>query len=67
MNMMDILRFTNQKDSASKIYPSLNFHDSFMHSKSRMKEPQHMGYPHGPHTCFANNNSQGHAQSGAGG
>lgn len=30
MNMMEMLRFTNQKDSASKIYPSLGGYENFM-------------------------------------
>ena len=34
MNMMDMLRFTNQKDSASKIYPGL----SYMYGKGGLKD-----------------------------
>ena len=34
MNMMDMLRFTNQKDSASKIYPGLGY----MYGKGGLKD-----------------------------
>lgn len=37
MNMMEMLRLTNQKDSANKIYPG--FYDPhYLHSKHRMKD-----------------------------
>jgi hypothetical protein len=53
MNMMEMLKLTNQKDSTNKIYPG--FYDPhFMHSKHRMRE----FFPPGHHTCFTSSGQQ---------
>jgi hypothetical protein len=52
MNMMEMLKLTNQKDSATKIYPG--FYDPhYLHSKHRGRE----FFPPGHHTCFGGSSS----------